>query len=141
MSDNIETLLNRQGEAFDAFKAAHAEEIKELKAKGVADPVLIERMSKIEGSLDKAIEGRNALDAAIKAEKKEREELELKLGRMNLAGHSDESAKREVEIKSFNDTLKGVNSGRNRAFQALDGKAMTPISRRRSTICAKARIT
>jgi HK97 family phage major capsid protein len=123
MSDNIETLLNRQGEAFDAFKAAHAEEIKELKAKGVADPVLIERMSKIEGSLDKAIEGRNALDAAIKAEKKEREELELKLGRMNLAGHSDESAKREVEIKSFNDTLKGVNSGRNRAFQALDGKA------------------
>ncbi len=122
MSEQIESLLKQQGEAFDAFKASHAEEMKELKTKGVPDPLLVERMTKIEGALDKAVEGKAALESAIKAEAKEREELELKLGRMNLAGHSEESAKRLVEIKTFNDTLAAAHSERKQAFTPLDGE-------------------
>jgi hypothetical protein len=77
---------------------------KEVKKLGSADGLLTERMGKIEGSLDQIIESRNAIEASVKAEKKEREELEMKIGRMNLSGHSEESAKRLVEIKSFNDS-------------------------------------
>jgi HK97 family phage major capsid protein len=121
MSD-IETLLKQQGEAFDAFKKSHDEQITELKKKGSDDPVLVERLGKIEKSLDDAIEAKAAIEASVKAEKKEREELELKLGRMNLSGHSEESAKREIEIKSFNDSLSSLNAGRNRAFTPLDAK-------------------
>lgn len=121
--ENIEALLTKQGEAFDAFKASHDEQIKELKTKDSNDPVLVERLTKIEKALDTAVEAKAALEAGIKAEKKEREELELKIGRMGLTGHSDESAKLEVEIKSFNDTLAALNAGRNRAFVPLDAKS------------------
>lgn len=122
MSKEIEDLLKKQGEAFDAFKKSHDEQINELKKKGSEDAVLVERLGKIENSLDAAVEAKAAIEAAIKAEKKEREELELKLGRMNLTGHSAESAKREVEIKSFNDGLAALAKSRGRPFVALDGK-------------------
>jgi HK97 family phage major capsid protein len=115
-------LLDKQGEAFDAFKKSHTEALAELKKNGVTDPLLVERMGKIEASLDKAVEGKAALENAFAAEKKTREELELKINRMGLTGHSEESAKREVEIKTFNDTLSGLNAGRNRSFAPLDAK-------------------
>lgn len=121
--ENIETLLKRQGEAFDAFKGTMKEIDSEVKKLGKEDGLLTERLTKIETALDKTIESKAAIDAAIAAEKKEREELELKIGRMNLSGHSEESAKREVEIKSFNDQLASLNSGRNkRGFEPLDAK-------------------
>jgi HK97 family phage major capsid protein len=123
MSDNIEHLLKQQGESFDAFKNTMKEIDVEVKKLGSADGLLTERLAKIETSLDKSVEAKAAIEAAIAAEKKEREELEAKLGRMNLSGHSEESAKREVEIKSFNDTLASVSAGRNRGFQPLDGKS------------------
>jgi HK97 family phage major capsid protein len=122
MPDTIEDLLKKQGEAFDAFKKSHDEQITELKKKGSDDPVLVERLGKIETALDGAIEAKTAIEAALKAEKKEREELELKMGRMNLSGHSAESAKREVEIKSFNDTLASAHADRKQAFTPLDSK-------------------
>ena len=120
--ENIETLLKQQGEAFDAFKATMGDIDKEVKKLGNADGLLTDRLQKIEASLDDAVEAKAALEAKIAAERKDREELELKLGRMNISGHSEESAKRELEIKSFNDTLASIAAGRNRGFQPLDGK-------------------
>lgn len=121
--DNIETLLKQQGEAFDAFKGTMTEVQAEMKKLGSTDTVLTDRLGKIEAALDKAVEGKTAIEAAVKAETKSREELELKLGRLNLSGHSEESAKREVEIKSFNDSLASLNAGRNRTFSPLDAKS------------------
>jgi len=121
MDQEIKTLLEQQGEAFEAFKATMKEMEGETKKLGQADQLLGDKLGKIEVSLDKAIEAKNALEAAVKAEKKEREELELKIGRLRLSGHSDESAKREVEIKAFNATLSGLNASRNRPFAPLDG--------------------
>jgi HK97 family phage major capsid protein len=120
--ENIETLLKQQGEAFDAFKATMGDIDKEVKKLGSADQLLTDKLQKIETSLDDAVEAKAALEAKIAAERKDREELELKIGRMNLSGHSEESAKRELEIKSFNDTLASVAAGRHRGFQPLDGK-------------------
>lgn len=121
MSD-IEGLLKQQGEAFDAFKGTMTEIQGDVKKLGSADSLLADRLGKIENALDKAVEGKAAIDAAVKAEVKAREELELKLGRMNLTGHSKESAIREVEIKTFNDALFGLNAVRGQAFTPLDGK-------------------
>lgn len=120
--DNVETLLKQQGEAFDAFKGTMSEIDKEVKKLGGADGVLTERLGKIEGSLDQIIESRNAIDASVKAEKKEREELELKIGRLNLSGHSEESAKRLVEIKSFNDVLAAAHADRKQPFTSLNSE-------------------
>lgn len=119
MADDIETLIKQQGEAFEAFKKSNDEQLAELK-KGINDPVLVERIGKIEKSLDGALEAKTALDRAIAEEKAEREALELKIGRMRLSGHSDESAAREVDLKAFNDQLGGLAAARNRPFTALD---------------------
>jgi hypothetical protein len=49
--------------------------------------VLIERLAKIEKSLDAAVEAKVALEAKLSAELKEREELELKrLNRLGIKG-------------------------------------------------------
>jgi HK97 family phage major capsid protein len=116
----FKTLLDQQGAAFTAFKEMVDGELK--KKANADDPVVTEKLTKIETALDKAVEGKAALESKIAAEVKAREDLELKLGRMNLSGHSEESAKREVEIKSFNDDLAGLNAGRNKPFTPLDAK-------------------
>lgn len=120
MSEEIASLLKKQGEAFEAFKASHAEEIKEIKAKGAPDPVLAERMKKVEASLDSAVEAKAALERAIEAERKEREALELKMNKLGLSGHSAESGAREVELKSFNAMLATGAAERKQGFTPLD---------------------
>lgn len=115
----FKTLLDQQGQAFEAFKTMVDGELK--KKANADDPIVKEKLTKIEADLDKAVEGKAALEAKIAAEVKEREELELKMGRMNLTGHSAESAKREVDIKSFNNLLAGVAAERKQKFEPLDG--------------------
>lgn len=120
MTQEVVDLLKKQGEAFDAFKASHAEQIADLKKHGSSDPVLIERLTKIEGALDGAIEAKNAIDAAIKAEKKEREELEIKINRLGIRGSTEAEVKRNLEIKEFNIMLGALASERKQAFTPLD---------------------
>jgi HK97 family phage major capsid protein len=110
--------IEKLGTAFEAFKTSHAEQIKELK-EGKADPVLTERLGKIEKSLDSAQEAKNALEASIAAEKKEREDLELRLQRMGVKGDGD-TAKRELELKEFNATANAAAAERKRTFVPLD---------------------
>jgi HK97 family phage major capsid protein len=106
--------------SFEAFKSSHEEQIKELK-KGVADPVLIERLSKIEKSLEDGSEAKQKIEAAIAAERKEREDLELRLQREGIKGDGD-GAKRELEIKTFNRMLAADAAERKQKAVELDGK-------------------
>lgn len=117
MTDQIETLLKQQGEAFDAFKKSHDEQMTEVK-KGLVDPVLTERIGKIEKSLDGYVEGKAAIDAAIAAEKKERESLEIRLNRHGLK--NDDQGRAALELKTFNIMLQGDAAEKKRAFTALD---------------------
>lgn len=79
--EEIKTLIEKQGEAWDQAKKSIDSEIAELKKRGAADPITTERLSKIEKSLDDALEGKAKLEAAIEAERKEREDLEARLNR------------------------------------------------------------
>lgn len=107
------------GEAFDAFKKSHDEEVAEMKKKGVTDPLLVERLGKIEVSLDAAVEAKTAFEAKLAAEAKEREELEIKFNRFGLSGNED-NAKQIVELKSFNILLQSVAAERKKQHTPLD---------------------
>lgn len=119
--DNLEVLLTKQGEAFDAFKKSHEEQIAEIK-KGMNDPVLTERLGKIEKSLDAAVEAKAAIESALKAEKKEREELEARINRHGIKASGEAEAKRELELKEFNITLASLAADQKKKFVELDQK-------------------
>lgn len=112
MSEEIKKLIEAQGAAFEAFKESHAQEIKK------ADVIVTEKIGRIEADLDKAVEAKAALERAIAAEKKEREDLELRLQKMGLTSGGD--AKAELELKAFNDTLKATAKERQTAYEPID---------------------
>ena len=112
----FKSLLDKQGEAFEAFKATHAD----LKK---ADALTAEKLERIEKSLDTAVEAKAALDTAIKAEAKEREDLEARINRMGVKATGEDAAKRELNIKEFNVVLQANANERKRAFQPFDEKA------------------
>lgn len=95
--DEIQRLVERQGEAFAAFKAANDQELTELKKRG-ADPVTIDKLQKIEKTLDDAVESKAKLEAAIAAEKKEREDLELRLNRAGVSAPMSDEAKHAADF-------------------------------------------
>ncbi len=112
----LKALIEDQGKAFDAFKKSHAEEVAELKKKGSADPVLLDRLSKIEKSMDDAIEAKAAMEAKLEAERKEREELELKFSRLGNPASRDE--KKAIDIDMLNHTIKSFAASRGLAAPA-----------------------
>ena len=114
--------IKQIAEAVEAFKSSHAEEMAELKKKGAADPLITEKLSKIDADLNSFTEAKNALEASIAAEKKEREELELRLQRHNIKGDGD-GAKAALELKEFNLAAAAIASERKRNFEPIDQKA------------------
>lgn len=118
-------------EAVEAFKSSHAEEMAELKRKGAADPVLLERLSKIDTQLNAATEAKTALEASIAAERKEREELELRLQRHNVKGDGD-AVKAELELKEVNLAMAALAADRRRDFTPLDHKGLEDYRKARA---------
>jgi HK97 family phage major capsid protein len=119
MSDNLETLLEQQGKAFDAFKSTVETELKSKLGKD--DPIVTDKLSKIEASLDAAVEAKAKLEAGLEAERKEREALEARINREGIKGGVDQ-AKRELEIKDFNVVLKANAADRGKPYAPLDAK-------------------
>jgi len=101
MEAALKKLIEDQGTAFEEFKKVHTAEIIELKKK-VTDPVITEKLVKIEKSLDDAIEAKNKLEAGLKAEVIEREELEKRLSRPGTT----EKTVEDVKFTNFNRQLK-----------------------------------
>lgn len=116
----IKTLLDKQGEAFEAFKSTLETEMKGKLAKD--DPLVTEKLSKIEKSLDTMVEAKTAIEASLAAEKKEREDLEARLNRNGIKATGEEAAKRELELKEFNILLASNAADRKRQVTPLDEK-------------------
>lgn len=87
----IKTLIETQGKAFEAFKS----EVEGLKRH---DVVTEEKLAKIEKTLDDAVEAKAKIEAKFAAERKEREDLELRLSRIGAKGDADAA---EIERKTF----------------------------------------
>lgn len=75
--DELKTLLEQQGKAFEAFKAANDTRLAELEKKGSADAVTVAAVEKVNTELTR-------LDSAIKAEAKRLNEIELRANRPDL---------------------------------------------------------
>lgn len=84
----IKELLEKQGEAFAAFKATVNEELAALK-KGQADVVTSEKLGRINDSLDR-------LGDELKAVGKRADEIETKANRLAIGGGAGD----EVEVKA-----------------------------------------
>lgn len=109
----IKTLIEDQGKAFHAFQETHEKSQKEK------DGLLEEKLSKIEASLDTAVEAKAEIDAKFEAEKKEREDLEARLQRANISGDG-EDAKAKLEVAEFNSVIGALAKSRGREFVAFD---------------------
>lgn len=108
MSDEIKALIDKQGEAFEAFKATLAEHKQN-------DVVTAEKLARIEKSLDAAVEAKAAIEARLTAEAKEREALELRLSRSG--GKGDDAL--AGEVKSFNAAVaRGLSVSEYEAYKA-----------------------
>jgi HK97 family phage major capsid protein len=110
--NEIKSLVEKTGEAFEAFKKSNDENLKNR------DVIIEEKMARIETDLDKAVEAKAALERQIAAEKKEREDLELRLSKLGHRGTGDD--KFDVELKSFNDALKASAKDRQAAYEPVD---------------------
>lgn len=64
MSEDLKKTISELGTAFEEFKATHAAEVKEIKEKGVADPLISEKLGKIEKSIDGLEDLKKRLEAA-----------------------------------------------------------------------------
>ena len=90
--------------AFEEFKAANDNRLKEIEKKGSADVVLVEKVDRVNAALDK-LEGENQkrtaelleTKKALDAEKEHVDELEAALNRLSLKGSSD-PAQRKQEL-------------------------------------------
>lgn len=118
---DLATTITKMAEAFEQFKSTHEREIAELK-KARPDALTAEQLSRIDADLNTLSEAKAAHDAAIAAERKEREELELRLQRHNIKGDGD-SAKAALELKEFNLAAAAIAADRKRNFDPLDQKA------------------
>ncbi|MGY3359755.1 hypothetical protein ACVWZK_006418 [Bradyrhizobium sp. GM0.4] len=114
----LKSVFDRIGEAFEAFKKTHTAEIAGVK-KGFDDVITKDQLKKVEDALDAGVEAKAKLEAAIDAERKEREDLEMRLNREGIKG-SGETAVRALEIKTFNNTLAAAHADRKQAFTPLD---------------------
>lgn len=115
----VTDLLNKQGEAFEAFKGMVEGELK--KKANADDPLVKSKLEKIEKQLDETVEAKAAIEAKLEAEKKEREELEIKFNRMGIT-KDGEAGKRELEIKTHNLILASHNAERKESFEPLTEK-------------------
>ncbi|MBX5239331.1 phage major capsid protein [Rhizobium sp. NLR22b] len=93
--------------AFEEFKAANDNRIKEIEKKGVADVVLTEKVDRINAAMDKFEDANKKATAelletkkALDDEKKHVDELEEKLNRLSLVGANDNFRRGEIKSKA-----------------------------------------
>lgn len=90
--EEIKSLIEDQGRAFEEFK-------KTLDSAKKHDAVTDEKIARIEADLDKAVEAKAAIEASMEAERKEREELELRLSKQGQKAADGRDL--EAEAKSL----------------------------------------
>jgi HK97 family phage major capsid protein len=96
------TAIEQVMTAFEEFKATNDAALAEIKKNGAADPIVTDKLGKIEKELAKFEDINQKLTAAALEAKKEAEhvdELEAKLNLLSLNGSSDPEARKE-ELKS-----------------------------------------
>lgn len=100
------TAIEQVMTAFEEFKSTNDAALAELKTKGATDPLVTEKLGKIEQTLASFEDANQKATAAVleakkaaEEEKKHIDELEAKLNRLSLKGSSD-PVERKAELKA-----------------------------------------
>lgn len=108
-----ETLLT----GFEEFKKVNDQRLKEIEKKGVADPVTVEKLAKIEADMAKTEDVNQKLVTAANQQKAQQDridelkaELDKAVLRMNRPGGGGEDAK-ALQKKHWNNWVRGVVDG------------------------------
>lgn len=110
MEMEIKSLLEKQGEAFAAFKASVNEELAQLR-KGSADVVTTDKLARINDALDK-------LGDEVKAAGKRADEVEAKTNRIALGGGAGSDAEHKAAAEFARQTARDVSVEDLRAYKA-----------------------
>jgi len=103
LMDEIKKTIDEIGADFSAFKETNDQRWKEIDKKKAGDVLLEEKLDRIGKSLDAFTEQKNALEKQLAAEKKEREDLELRISKGELGEKGN--PEKELELKDFNLSL------------------------------------
>ncbi len=97
----IKEVVSRLEKTVEDFKSTHAEELKQIKEKGVADPILTEKVAKINEEIGN-----------LTSLKEQVEELEKKANRIHVSGKKQKSEDQLAHEKGFGSFLrKGLEDG------------------------------
>ena len=98
----LKDMIEKIGRAFEEFKSENDARLKAMETKGHADPVLVEKVEKI-----------NADMSALSAMKRQLETIETALARRQMGGGNSESdsAKAQHRTGFKNWMRKGIDSG------------------------------
>ncbi len=112
----LKEMIDAIGKAFEQFKAENDARIKQIEAKGNVDPLLADKIEKINADL-----------TAMSAMKKQLELIETAVGRMQLQGGSTQSAESRNRLKAFGYLMrKGADAIKELEIQAAASTLSDP---------------
>ena len=106
MSEEIKDVIDNLGKSFEEFKGENQKNIDEIKKKGVADPLLQEKVDKLADDVAEAVEQKQKIDLHQKA----LDEANTKLDKLETFLARPETGKNakdvDVEMKAFGEYLR-----------------------------------
>lgn len=120
MADEIKSLIEDQGKAFEAFKEANEARIKELEKKGAEDVVIRDKLARIDDALNAMSEAKEAAERKLPARL---DAIEAKFNRAMLGGDKEGGDKLAAELAVFNAEVKSRAASRGKhGVQDFDAK-------------------
>lgn len=114
MEQEIKAVLDAQGRAWEEFKRTNDERIRQ-EAKGVADPLITEKLARINEDIDKRQDAINAILANVQSD----------LKRLALAG-GEKGEGLTLEQREYRQALQSyMRKGRDSGLRDLEAKAMS----------------
>lgn len=106
MSDEIKSVVDELGSAFEDFKAENTKRLQEIEKKGSADPLLVEKVDKMADDIAKMAEAKQSIEIQEKnlaeAEKK-LEDLETMIARPEYSNSAKDVG---IQMKAFGSMLR-----------------------------------
>ncbi len=135
----IKKSVGELGKDFEAFKDTNKQRWSEIDKKKSADVLLEDKLTRIGDNVDKLVEQKAALEKSLEQEKKEREELELRIERGEISEKGDH--KKELELKQFNLALSAHLAERGQKQVQVDMKGMEDYKKAFEAFCRKNTLT
>jgi HK97 family phage major capsid protein len=117
--EEIKSLIEDQGRAFEEFKAANDARLKELEKQGASDVLTEEKVARIDEALNVLAEAKEAVEKKLPSRL---DAMEAKINRAMLGGDLKAEEKAAAELKVFNAEAKSRAAARGQSAVVFDAK-------------------